>query len=277
MPDYKEVEGYVHSVETLGALDGPGLRFIVFLQGCLLRCKYCHNPDTWVCSGGNKVTAGVMSRNPDTRACSVGTRVTAGEQADDILRYRNYITGGITISGGEPLLQPEFTEALIRECKSRGILHAAIDTSGAVPLEKCRAAVDAADLLLLDIKAFADDVALELTGLGTGNAWEILDYCEETGKAVWIRHVLVPGITVFEHGPDGNPFADEESFRAGNAMLINGAARLKEYRCIRKIELLPFHKMGEFKWDELHIPCPLKDTEEPSEVTVQRSRAIFVW
>ena len=256
MPDYKDVSGFVHSVETLGALDGPGLRFIVFLQGCLLRCKYCHNPDTWACSGG--------------------TRITAGEQADEILRYRKYITGGITISGGEPLLQPEFTEALIRECKSRGIPHAAIDTSGAVPLEKCRSAVDSADLILLDIKAFDDSVASELTGLGTANAWEMLDYCEESGKAVWIRHVLTPGITVFENGADGNPFADDAAFRAGNPMLTGGAARLQKYSCIKKIELLPFHKMGEFKWAELQIPIPLKDTNEPSEVTVQRSRAIFV-
>ena len=255
MPDYKDVTGAVHSVETLGALDGPGLRYIVFLQGCLLRCKYCHNPDTWACSGG--------------------TRITAGEQADEILRYRRYITGGITVSGGEPLLQPEFTEALIRECRSRGISHAAIDTSGAVPLEKCRAAVDSADLILLDIKAFDDAVALELTGLGTKNAWELLNYCEASGKAVWIRHVLTPGITVFENGADGKPFADGDAFRAGNPMLTDGAARLREYRCIAKIELLPFHKMGEYKWDELKIPCPLKGTEEPSEVTVQRSRAIF--
>ena len=254
-PDYKDVTGFVHSVETLGALDGPGLRFVVFLQGCLLRCKFCHNPDTWACSGG--------------------TRITAGEQADEIFRYRKYNTGGITVSGGEPLLQPEFTEALIRECKSRGIPHAAIDTSGAVPLEKCRAAVDSADLILLDIKAFDDAVARELTGLGTKNAWELLDYCEAAGKAVWIRHVLTPGITVFENGADGKPFPDEDAFRAGNKMLTDGAARLREYRCIRKIELLPFHKMGEFKWDELQIPCPLKDTEEPAEVTVRRSRAIF--
>jgi len=255
MQNYKDEAGYVHSVETLGALDGPGLRYIVFLQGCSLRCRFCHNPDTW--------------------RIGTGRRMTAGELADDIIRCRGYLTGGVTISGGEPLLQPAFVTALIRECRVRAGLHTAIDTAGSVPLDFCAEAVDAADMILLDIKAFDDRTAFDLTGSDTQNAWAILVRCEETKKPVWIRHVLVPGYTVFEKDASGSLFAGKEEFLAANPQLGNGAARLSGFRCVERVDLLPFHKMGEFKWEELGIACPLRDTDEPDERTVQWSREIF--
>lgn len=253
--DCGSAEGKIHSVETLGALDGPGLRYVVFLQGCRLRCLYCHNPDTWDLSSGTLTSAGAL--------------------ADDILRYRNYLTGGVTLSGGEPLLQADFVCAVIRECHRRAGLHCAIDTAGSVPLEICREAVDEADMLLLDIKAFDDAAALLLTGSDTKNAWALLNYCEKTHKSVWIRHVLVPGITMFERDASGRLFEREEDFTAANRQLAAGAEKLSGYTCIERTDLLPFHKMGEFKWDELGVPCPLRDTPEPEESMTAWSRKMF--
>lgn len=254
MQNYNEIRGRIHSVETLGALDGPGLRYVVFMQGCALRCQYCHNPDSW-----------------DMHA---GTRVTVEEQAADIIRYRNYIRG-VTLSGGEPLLQPDFVYALFHECHSRAGLHCAVDTSGAVPVESCSKAVNEADLILLDIKAFDDDTAREITGTGSGNSWAFLDYCEKTGKPVWIRHVLVPGKTLFEKDASGTLFADEKDFLEANPQLQNLAEKLLHYTCIERTDLLPFHKMGEFKWEEMGIPYRLEETPEPSDIVVKWSRKLF--
>ena len=146
--------GYLHSVETFGALDGPGIRYVLFLQGCPLRCGFCHNPDTW-------------------QACT-GKAVTPEDAFEDILKYKNFISsGGVTLSGGEPLLQPEFCQALISLCHSAGI-HCAVDTAGSIPLDFCRQAVDAADLLLLDIKMCIRDrvdigIAEGFSALAVGN------------------------------------------------------------------------------------------------------------
>jgi len=249
------VKGRIHSIETLGALDGPGLRYVIFMQGCNLRCQYCHNPDTW---------------DPGK-----GSMTTVEEQTADILRYKNYIRG-VTISGGEPLLQHAFVQALIHECHSRAGLHCAVDTSGTVPLSACIDAVEEADMILLDIKAFDDGAAKDLTGFDTRNAWELLDYCEQNKKPVWIRHVLVPGRTLFERDASGELFTSEEDFLEANRMLRDGAQKLARYKCIERVDLLPFHKMGEFKWDELGIQCQLKETPEPDDSTVEWSRKLFL-
>lgn len=234
-----EVKGFVHSIETFGALDGPGIRYAVFLQGCPLRCLYCHNPDTWP-------------------ACSPGARVmTAEELVKDILQYRNFIkSGGVTLTGGEPLYQPEFAERVLRLLKERNI-HTAVDTSGAVPLAACEEAVDLADLILLDIKAYDPELCRKITGEDNRNAFALLRHREETGKDVWIRHVIVPGLTL-DYGE-----------------LEKLAVFLKEFKCIRKIELLPFHKMGEYKWEEARIDYSLRDTREPTAEEMEHARAIF--
>lgn len=255
MQKCNDLTGRIHSIETLGALDGPGLRYVVFMQGCGLRCQYCHNPDSW--------------------DLSAGTLTTVDEQVTDILRYRNYLSGGVTISGGEPLLQPEFVHALIRECHDRAKLHCAIDTSGAVPLDQCINAVREADMILLDIKAFNDAAAYELTGSDTAGAWALLDYCEENSKSVWIRHVLVPGKTLFERDETNILFDSEDKFLSANPQLCEGAKRLRRYHCIERIDLLPFHKMGEFKWEEMGIKCKLKETPEPDEIMAEWSRKLF--
>ena len=204
-----ETIGYIHSVESFGAVDGPGVRFVVFLQGCPLRCLFCHNPDTW--NQGE------------------GTKMTANELFDQIKQYKNFIkNGGVTLSGGEPLMQPEFILDVLNLCKAEGI-HTAIDTSGGVPLITAKAAIEAADMLLLDIKDIDKEDCEKLTGQSNTNAMAILNHCDYIGKDVWIRHVLIPEYTM-------------------NYDKLDRLARvLSWYSCIKKIELMPFHKMGEYK------------------------------
>ena len=243
------VKGYVHSIETLGAVDGPGLRFVLFLQGCPLRCKFCHNPDTWRFEGGEEYTIDEMVRK--------------------ILRYRTYIaSGGVTISGGEPLHQAEFVLAMIRALHEEGI-HVAIDTSGIYCEGTALEAAKEADLILLDIKSFDPAKAKALTGFTTDHAWQLLRARQEAGKPVWIRHVLVPGITLIDKNPEGGEFENEEEWRTANTELIEGLRSLNEYSCIERIDLLPFHKMGEFKYEELKLPYELTDTQEPSEEVIE--------
>lgn len=233
-----EKKARIHSIETFGALDGPGIRYVLFMQGCPLRCMYCHNPDTWHPNGGRLITL--------------------SETFDDILRYRNFIAGGgVTLSGGEPLLQPDFCEALLDFCHENHI-HTAIDTAGSLPLSACRKAVDTANLILLDIKALDNELHRKITGRGNENCLALLRHREETGKPVWIRHVLVPGLTLNE------PLLEEL------------AAFLAGFKCIQKVELLPFHKMGEYKWEELNAAYSLKDTPVPTAEEVKRAREIFL-
>lgn len=232
------VMGFIHSTETFGTLDGPGIRYVVFLQGCPLQCLYCHNPDSWDLNDG--------------------TKKTAAEVMEDIVRYKTFISsGGVTISGGEPLMQPEFVSQLIDLGHANG-LHMAIDTSGAVPLNTCEDAVKKADLLLLDIKSIDNQKCLNISGRGNLNTLEMLEYREKIGKPVWIRHVLVPGLTLVEED------------------LIKLAEHLKSFKCIEKIELLAFHKMGEYKWQELGRPYMLYDTPAPNPDEIEAARNIFI-
>lgn len=229
--------GRIHSFESFGTLDGPGLRFIVFFQGCALRCKYCHNPDTWEIKGGKPVSVAEIVKKIDSCRSY----------------YRN---GGVTLTGGEPLLQAEFVKELLVECKKIG-MHTAIDTAGSVPLSKSSEAIDAADMLLLDIKALDSDMCKELTGMDNRFTLETLDYCEKQGKPVWIRHVLVPDYTL------------------NMTKLQELADFLEKYSCIQKVELLPFHKMGAFKWEGLGIEDPLRETNEPTSEEIAQAREIF--
>ena len=230
--------GKVHSYETFGAVDGPGIRFIVFLQGCPLRCLYCHNPDTW-----------------DSKD---GTEATVDEIVAKVLPYRGFYKGGggVTISGGEPMLQHAFVAQLCTALREKDI-HTAIDTSGGVPLAVCKEAVDAADMLLLDIKSFDPALSKRITGSDKclEHEKELLDYCEKQGKDVWIRHVVVPGLTM-----------DEEKLRALRSFLDG-------YKCVKRIEPLPFHKLGEHKWEE---GCyTLSATEAPDKADMDKVDAIL--
>lgn len=227
--------GRIHSIETCGTVDGPGIRYIVFTQGCPLRCLYCHNPDTWDKCGGKEV---------DTT-----------EILDDLKKYESYIkfsNGGITVSGGEPLLQPHFLLDLLKKCREKGI-HTAIDTSGSVLPKEIDEILDLTDLVLLDIKHINPANHKELTGLSNTNTLKLAKMLDERNIPVWIRHVLVPNITTAEK--------DLKKLGAFLGTLSN----------IEKVEVLPYHKMGEYKWEALGFENKLTHVEPPSSSEVERA------
>jgi pyruvate formate lyase activating enzyme len=231
------VKGRIHSLESFGAVDGPGIRYVIFFQGCPLRCLFCHNPDSW--------------------AFDRGTEMEVEELVAKVADYRPfYRDGGVTLTGGEPLAQPEFAAALLRRLKEEGF-HTAVDTAGSIPLERCREAVDLADLLLLDIKALDPALCRTVTGQDGSGAKALLDDCQQKGKPVWLRHVLVPGYTL---KPE---------------LLEALADYLKPYTCIQQVELLPFHQLGAYKWKDLDIPYALADTPTPDPEAVEQAREIF--
>lgn len=232
--------GYFHSKETFGTVDGPGVRYVAFMQGCLLRCKYCHNPDTW------KKENAAYSMSVD-------------EFVNDVLSYKNFIrSGGVTFSGGEPLLQAEFIVEAEQKLLENG-LKTAIDTAGFVKLgDTVKTALTLSELVLLDIKAIDDQMCKEISGQSNSFALGMLDYLQSINKPVWIRHVLLPGYTL-----------DEKH-------LTDLADYIKRYDCVKQVELLPFHKMGEYKWETLGEPYSLKDVQPPEEEQVKRAREIFI-
>ena len=226
--------GQVYASESFGTVDGPGIRFVLFLQGCPLRCIYCHNPDS-ICTKG-------------------GTTMTVDQVIEQILSYRGFIqNGGVTFSGGEPLMQPKFLLEIINRLKSLGV-HTAIDTSGAIISENAQQCLLSADLILLDIKSIDDDMCNKITGKSCINAFKTLDFCEQNKKEVWIRHVLLPGYTL------------------NDTDLKTTADYLAHYSCVKKVELLPFHKMGETKWGEEYI---LSDMREPTAEEIAHAKSFF--
>ena len=234
--------GKIHSFESFGTVDGPGIRFVVFVQGCPMRCLYCHNPDTWSVDGG--------------------TQYTAEEVASRILKYKNYFTGGggATVAGGEPLMQAAFVEELFTILKKSGI-HTALDTSGALYDARNPRAFDSllavTDLVLLDIKHIDDDEHIKLTGRSNKNILAFARYLSDLGKPVWIRHVLVPGIT------------DNDEY------LHRLKAFLSTLTNVEKVEVLPYHTMGEVKYNKLGIDYPLKGVQPPSPERVKNAKEIL--
>lgn len=233
-----DVEGYIHSVVTGGAVDGPGLRYVVFLSGCKLRCRYCHNPDSWIMKDGEKRLA--------------------SDLVEEIADYKPYIAkkGGVTISGGEPLAQPEFVTALFEGCKKNG-LHTALDTSGFLGDNADDALLAVTDLVLLDIKHFDPKVYRELTGGDLEPTLRFAKRLAEIKKPVWLRYVLVPGLT--------DDTASVEALATFAAGLGN----------VERVEVLPFHKMGEPKWEALGYDYRLKDTQPPTTKQTADVKAIF--
>ncbi len=216
--------GYIHSTESFGTLDGPGIRYVVFMQGCPLRCKYCHNPDTWKSGCGTPVTVAEILREYD--------------------KNRNfYKKGGITVTGGEPLLQIDFVTALFEKAKERGI-HTCLDTSGITftpdASDKFDRLTDATDLVMLDIKHIDRDCHKSLTGTDNKNVLSFAKYLSERNIPIWIRTVIIEGIT-------DNP---EHLLRLGE--FIGGLSTLKA------LDVLPYHTLGVSKYKELNIPYPLE-------------------
>lgn len=231
-----ETIGYIHSYETFGAVDGPGVRFVVFMQGCPLRCLFCHNADTW---------------KP-----KVGMEVSPEELVLKICEYKNFIKGGVTFSGGEPMLQSDFLAETIPLLKEEGF-HVAVDTSGGVDLEVCKKVIDICDMLLLDIKDIDPEDCRRLTGHTNESALAILNYCDFINRDIWIRHVLVPGYTL------------------DNFKLYRLARVLSWYSCVKKVELIPFHKMGEFKWEELGIEYKLSNIPALTQEDIVHAKEIM--
>ncbi|MBQ3864463.1 MAG: pyruvate formate lyase-activating protein [Clostridia bacterium] len=220
--------GRIHSFQSLGAVDGPGIRCVVFLQGCPLRCVCCHNPDTWDLAGGEIADSHAL--------------------AAKIFRFRNYIgkNGGVTVSGGEPLLQPAFVEALFREMKSGGI-HTALDTSGCIWNEQIASLLEATDLVLLDHKYATEDAYRENTRGSMEQTEKFLGELDKRGIETWLRRVIIPGLT------------DDSA----STQQLREVAR--KYRCVTKVELLPFRKICMTKYEQMGIPFPLADVPEMQE------------
>lgn len=233
------IKGRIHSVESFGTVDGPGIRFVVFMQGCPLRCLYCHNPDTWPVKG------------------DVRKEMTPKALLDEVLRYKNFIVrGGVTVTGGEPLMQPDFLKAFFRLCREAGI-HTALDTSGYVCSDKALDVLQFTDLVLLDIKTIDPLLHPRLTGVGHENPLKFLDEVETQEIPVWVRHVVVPGLT-----------DDEASLEA----LARYIAR---YKMVRKVELLPYHTMGAYKYEAQGMKYPLEGVEPLPRERLERAREIF--
>ena len=236
--------GRIHSFESFGTVDGPGIRFVVFLQGCPLRCLYCHNPDTW--------SAG-------------GEEYTVEDVANRVLRYKKYFgdKGGVTVSGGEPLLQIEFVTELFETLKAKGI-HTCVDTSGITfhqnnpqSVEKHKKLLAVTDLVLLDIKHIDDTACKKLTGQSNENTLAFAKFLSDNGKAMWIRQVLVPDIT-----------DNDEDLKRTRAFLDG-------LKTVEKVEVLPYHTLGVVKYEKLGIAYPLKDTESPKKERVQNAKRIL--
>ena len=234
--------GNIHSIETFGTVDGPGVRFVVFFQGCPMRCKFCHNPDTWDYSRGQKMTV--------------------HEIFEKFERNRSfYKSGGITVTGGEPLVQLDFLIKLFEKFKEKNV-HTCLDTSGIcyneTSIEKYKYLLSLTDLVMLDIKSPFPEIHKELTGMDLAPVIKFAELVTENDVKLRIRHVVVPGIT-----------DSEDSLRAvGNL--------IKSFKTLKELEVLPYHVMGVKKYEELGIEYPLKDTEPLDKEDGIRARKIIL-
>ena len=237
----------VHSTESFGSVDGPGVRFIVFLQGCPLRCQFCHNPDTWKMTEEN----GAVWKSADALL-------------NQALRYRPYWKngGGITVSGGEPLLQIDFVTELFRKAQEKGI-HTTLDTSGnpftreGERFEKIRKLLEVTDLVMLDIKHIDDEQHKILTGQTNRNILDMARYLDEIGKPIWIRHVLVP------------ERSDKDEY------LIRLDAFIQSIHNVQKVEVLPYHTLGAYKWKELGYEYPLEGIDPPTQERIKNANQLL--
>lgn len=237
-------KGFVHSVESFGSVDGPGIRFLIFLQGCPMRCQFCHNPDSW--------------------KTGIGEERTADELLDQAERFRAYWgdNGGITVSGGEALLQIDFLLELFEKAKQRGI-GTCLDTSAQLftrksPFfEKFERLMELTDTVLLDIKHIDDEEHRKLTRHSNSNILDCARYLSEIDKPVWIRHVLIPGIT------------DKVEY------LVRLRDFLSTLHNIERIEVLPYHTLGVYKYEKLGIDYPLKDVQPPAAERVANANDIL--
>ncbi len=233
------MKGRIHSFESMGAVDGPGLRYIIFMQGCHLKCKYCQNRDTWNVKGGQEYEV--------------------DEIIEKIMRVKNYITpdGGVTVSGGEPLLQADFLIELFKKLKAKGI-HTCIDTSGNLPItDKIKELIELTDLFLLDIKCINDDICKDLIGKSNKEELEFAKYLSDHNKPMWIRQVLVPTLT-----------DNEEDLKELSSFI-------KSLKTVEKVEILKYHDLGRFKWEKLKLKYPLEGYRTANQEDYLRAKKIM--
>ena len=233
------VTGKIHSVESCGTVDGPGIRFVIFTQGCPLRCLYCHNPDC--------------------RHLEDGKDITVEELVREVKKYRSYFQfsgGGVTISGGEPLMQPQFVQAICQRCQQLDI-HTALDTSGYVNINIAKPVLEYVNLVLLDIKSYDPEIYKRVTGVSLEPTLNFARYLNQIKKPTWIRFVLVPNLTEPIHNVEGL------------------AQFIANFDNVEKVEVLPFHKMGEYKWEKLGYDYQLKSTQPPSPELIKKVVNIF--
>lgn len=232
--------GRIHSIESFGTVDGPGIRFVIFMQGCGLKCKYCHNRDTWDTCGG--------------------TITSSDELLDKIERYKSYMLpsgGGVTVSGGEPLLQVKFLITLFKELKNRNI-PTAIDTSGMVDLtDDIKELLSLTDLVLLDIKHINDEKSKDLVGFSNKKELAFARYLNDNNIPVWIRQVIIPGIT-----------DDEDD-------LIKLKEFLGSLKNVQKVELMPYHELGKFKWENLGLEYELEGVPSATSEDIEKVKRIL--
>lgn len=236
------VIGHVHSIETCGTVDGPGIRFIIFLQGCLMRCKYCHNRDTWSLEDGKDMTV--------------------DELMTEMLQYRHFIEasgGGITISGGEAMLQPEFVRAMFEACRLEGI-HTCLDTNGFVRRidDTTKSVLDVTDLVLLDIKQMDNKKHIDLTHVSNKYTLDFAKYLAEHNQPVYLRYVVLPGYT--------DSIEDVHALGRFIAPMKN----------IEKIEMLPYHELGKHKWTAMGEIYPLDGVSPPPRETMEELKKILL-
>lgn len=232
------MKGYIHSFESLGTKDGPGIRYVVFMQGCPLRCKFCHNVDTW------NMKAYQHEREPQ-------------DILNELLKIRSFIrSGGITISGGEALVQAKFVTEVFKLCRENNI-HTTLDTSGFIFNDAAKETLEYTDLVLLDIKHIDPDKYKELTKVSLEPTLKFAEYLKEKNIKTWLRYVLIPGIT------------DDEKD------LINWAKYCGKLTNVERVDILPFHQLAIHKWEQVGIVYPLKDTRVPTIEEIKKAEDIF--
>ena len=237
------MRGRIHSIESFGTVDGPGVRFVVFFQGCVLRCQYCHNPDTW--------------------SFNLGTEYEVSDILKRMLRNKEfYLTGGITVTGGEPMCQLDFLTELFTLAKKEG-MHTCLDTSGvmfdrkAEKLSKIDSLLEVCDLVMLDIKHIDNEKHIKLTGKPNTNILDFANYLSEKNKKTRIRYVLVPTLTDSEED------------------LIALGRFLKNFKNLEKIEVLPYHTLGKVKYQALNISYPLENIPEATSEQAEKALSII--
>ena len=234
------MNGYIHSIESFGTVDGPGIRFVVFLQGCPMRCLYCHNPDTWDMQNGKQVSV--------------------DEIISEFEKCRNFTKGGITVTGGEPLLQIDFVTELFKKFKTMGV-HTCIDTSGIVfnrDTKKFDTLMEYTDLVMLDIKHIDNEKHKALTGQANDRILDFARFLDEKSVPVWIRHVIVPNIT------------DDEKY------LFKLGEFIGTLNNVKALDVLPYHTMGKIKYEKLNIPYPLEGVEPMDKQGAIKARKIIL-